>query len=391
MLSIILANIGLWVNIMIPVILGIYLLVKRPGEFVLKEFGAQVLLTTIILGLVYTILFRTQFDLIGHEQHNGFVSKFEHDEEWDERVTYTEEECSGSGAKRTCRTVTKTRIDHHPDVYTAFVDNGDSVSLSADEFNAAKNKFGFVEVDVYHSNQVSIGDGNKFIVAPNELITASVTHEYVNYVTAAKDNVVYQSVPQKTIEEYTKKGSIVPRPTTHGTTFGEFGFDRVIWTGSNTNNGLETRIEKELDFVAGSLGTMKQVNPIIYITDETRQFVPALKSAWKMGAKNDAIVVLNVDKNGTILWSDAIAWSKDSMFQTVIRNEYPGKNINSPEFVKKVSSDIFTHYKRKPMSDFEYLKENITLSIWWQMGILIVNLLGSFFLARYFIESRDLH
>ena len=166
MFDIIIANFGFWLNLIIPIAIALYLSITH-REYIWKEFAIQSGATLLYVSLIFTLLFSTTTDLMDTEFWNGQVSKFEYYEEWDEEVTYQESyECGTSKNPRTCYR-TKTRIDHHSPYWKILTSNDETISINRSEYRVASNQFGHKEINLFRSNQVSFGDGNKFVSYPN--------------------------------------------------------------------------------------------------------------------------------------------------------------------------------------------------------------------------------
>jgi hypothetical protein len=385
MIDIILSNFGFWFNFAIPVVGAAYLALTHK-EYVWKEFGIQAGATFAYVMVVYALLFSTTTDLMDREYWNGQVTKFEYYEEWKEEVTYTETyECGTSKNPRTC-TRTKTRIDYHSPYWQLKTSNGETISISRSEYRNASGKFGHREKDLYRSGQVSFGDGDMYYAIPDIVIPTSVSHIYTNYVTAAKQTVLKATVSEGTIDQLVKTGKLKPYPSQYEDRFGATKLYRIIDTTGKANT---QSLLKQLNMFSAKYGRMKQVNPIIYITDQDRTFKAALEHYWKKAKKNDAVLILGVSGD-KIAWSDVIAWTNNSDFIVDCGNGFDVFNIkDSDNIVKRFGDLIVKEYKRKPMEEFAYLKENITLEWYWQLAIFIGNVIMSFFIFRYFLSNYE--
>lgn len=388
MFEIIIANFGLWFNILIPFVVTLYLVLTH-NEYIMKEFGIQFGATVAYVFLMFLLLFSTTTDLVDNEYWGGKVSTIEYNEEWTERVTYTEQQCSGSGNNKSCRTVTKTRNDYHSPYWEIITSNNETISINKDEFRNAANKFGSVEVDVYHSNQVSFGDGDKYVVTPTEIIPTTVSHSFTNLVVAAKDNVINQKVNPEEIKQGVKNGTLVPYPTLTYGNYGNSRIDRLI-DPKNIVTGINSfQYNKELDIFSANIGASKQANPMIYVTSEPIGFKYILEAYWKKAKKNDVILILGVEK-GKVVWSDSIAWTNNTDFGVDCSSDFKDMNISDVKGItSKFENLLVTEYVRKPMEEFAYLKDNITLEWYWQVLILLGNIALNGFLFYKFSTNYE--
>ena len=387
MFEIIIANFGFWFNFLVPVVAALFLAITHK-EYIWKEFGVQSLATLAYVGIIYTLLFSVTTDLLDTNYTNGKVKSSTYYEEWTERVTYTESySCGTTKSPRTC-TRTKTRYDYHGPYYEIITNLGESISIQRRDFSKTSKEFGKKKVTMHHSGQSSIGDGDKFISYPTKEIPTSVGHTYENIIAAANNNVIHTKVPKESIVQLVNKGKLIAYPSLYKGKYGETLLNRIIDTTGQLKNPRETLIQ--LNKLALIVGATKQANPIIYITSEDRSFKDALSQYWKMGKKNDVTLVLGVDKEGTIQWSDVICFTNNTDFNFDMQNIFTKNkiNINDKIVLDNMESVITKAYIRKPMEEFAYLKENITLEWYWQVIILLGNIAISILLARKFLTNR---
>jgi len=386
MFDIIISNFGFWINFLIPVAVAIFLLISHK-EFVTKEFFMQFGITIIYTLTMFFLLFSFSTDLVDREYWNGKVSKFVWEEEWTEEVTYYEEVCTGSGEKRSCHTVTKTRNEYHPNYYYIKTSNGERISISSSEWRTASREFGKKKNFLYRMNQVSYGDGNEFISTPNIVIPTSVSHSYNNYVVASKLNVLNENVSKKELDILVLNKLLPEPPKLYEGEYGETKLNRII---DMTNSFDTSKMLKELDLFSAKYGKEKQVNPIIVITNQGREFKRNLAAYWKNAEKNEAVLLLGV--NGSkIVWSDVITWTKEMRFVEILKSSFKDLDLkkDSDKVLNIFTKNIIKEYVRQPMEDFAYLKENITLKWYWQLFIILGNLVLSFFSLRYFLTNRN--
>ncbi len=386
MLTIILANFGFWFNLLIPIAIALYLAFTH-REYIWKEFGIQTGVTAVYVSIMYTLLFSVTTDLIDKEYWSGKVSSFTYFEEWKEKVTYTESySCGSSKNPRTC-TRTKTRIDYHSPYYEILTSNAEKISIKRRDYLNASSRFGHKEVDLYRANQVSWGDGDKYVSYPSTIIPTSVAHSYENYVAAAKGNVIHTKVPQKIIDILVKKGKLREYPILYRSSYGSTRLNRFI----DTTGLTKVSYLEKLNSISVNIGDKKQANPIIYLTKEDRSFKDALEQYWSKGKKNDITLILGLDDSGNIVWSDTITFTNNTDFIVDLQNDYKDLNINTDRdiLLGNFNTSIMKSYIRKPMKQFEYLKENITLEWYWQLLIFLGNLGISGFVTYKMLTNYD--
>lgn len=384
MVEVIFANAGFWINFFVPVAFALWMRITHP-EYIWKEFGLQVGATFIYLAMVYSLLFYTTTDLYNTEYHNGYIKEIDHNERWTQRSLETYQSCSGSGKSRVCTTKTRWVTTHHPDEYYILTTNGEIINISRNQFNQAAKKYGKKFVRLHHIDQVSIGDGNRYEVYPTDVIPTAVGHEYINYIIAAKDSVLNKKATEKEIQQYIKNKKLRSYPVLYRSEFGATKLNRIV---NATHEKIPAKWLKTLDEFAAVYGRSKEINPIIYLTDEDRSIKRIIQAYWKGGHKNDIILILGIN-DGEVMWSDGIAYPKDEGFLIDLANDFDGMKISENEIIPRFRTLIQNGYKRKSMKEFEYLKENLSLEWYWQLLIIIINIILSYFISRWFISNDN--
>jgi hypothetical protein len=199
MFEIILVNFGFWFNFLVPVVIALFLVLTNK-EYIWKEFGIQSGGTLAYVAIIYALFFSVTTDLFDSNYYNGKIKSSIYYEEWKERVTYTESySCGTSKSPRTCSR-TKTRIDYHSPYYQIKTNLGETISISRSDYLRTSREFGKKYVNLHRSNQVSYGDGDKYISYPTKTIQTSVAHTYENLVAVSINNVIHTKVPKENID-----------------------------------------------------------------------------------------------------------------------------------------------------------------------------------------------
>ena len=383
MFEIIMANFGFWFNFLIPIFIIFYLVLTN-REYIWKEFGIQTVATLGYLGIIYFLLFSYTTNLSDKNYYNGSVKSATYYEAWTELVHYTESySCGSYKHPKTC-TRQKTRRDYHPEYFQILTSLRENISISKRDYIKCKQEFGDTFKSIFRPDKVSFGDGNKYISYPDKIIPTSVAHSYINYVAAANENVIHTKVPKSEVLRLIKEGKIRNYPTLYRGTYGETELTRIIDTTGKIKD--YTNLLKELNKLSVKVGKSKQANPIIYITNEDRGFKDALSQAWNMGKKNDIILILGVNDKEVIKWSDVICFTDNTDFIVNMQNDFIDKKVNK-KVIDILGKNIIKSYIRKPMKDFEYLKENITLEWYWQVLIFLGNLAINCFITYKFMTN----
>lgn len=396
LLLVVRSNVGFWVMLTVSVAFGIYRKVTNPDRFHWHELPVQLAVSLVVLLLLSCMFFSTSANLTDTEIWNGHVTGAEYYEEWTEKVT--DRYCPGHGSgenRRTCggcKTRTR-RVYHAPywDVHTTV----SSLSVDAQTYRNVVNHFGNErKVDLFRSDQVSHGDGDKFETTFNpsqveRLIPASDSRSFVNYLQASESVKKIRGHGQLFPE------LIRPYPQVYTGRFGHLEIDRVIDAGVGLPATWKRTVDRVLEEALVQLGHRKQVNVIVYAAKTADQtFAYALDQAWNKGKKNDVIVVLGLDQFPKVSFAHVMAWTKVEQFPINLRNrilELPdlrdGKALASAivEEISKPSSQ--GGFERTPMSDLEYLIADIELPMWAQILIVLLGGAASWGTSLFLIRN----
>lgn len=372
-------NPGFWVSIFLAIVFGLYKKFTNPQKFTWLELPVQLLVGVIGAFVIFSTLFYTSTDLSDKELWNGYVQMSEFLEKWDEKVTW--EECVENDKNGNCtRYEKRTRIDHHPPEWYIYTNNGEKISISESVYKKYTSYYRREKKEtLFHMNQVSIGDGNRFYVTyPGKIkpVWTAVVHPFVNYL-AASGSI---KLRKGGIEKYRK--FLLPYPSVHNGPFGPIEIDRTLSAGVNVPAEWIKSVDCGLDEALTHLAKKKQVNILVYLVNISDQaFLHALEEYWVNGKKNDVVVIIGTTKFPKADWISVMAWTDIEEFKIVLRNNL----LNLPDLSDSAKVvDIITNqvalspknggFIRKPMVEYEYLVSDITLPLW--INILIVFILG---------------
>jgi len=373
MLGLLLNNYLLIINILIPFLLGLYFVLKHK-EYSAKEFGIQIGITCVILISAFGIGYGVS-DIYTQSYSTTKINKFVYEESWTERVTYTETYSCG---KSTC-TRTKVRYDYHPDryYYTTDVDTIFTNSISKKQYQKAKDEFGEILTKRSHSDQSSYGDGRIYDVYPNKNIVHSYVNSELNYIYASKKNII-KSPEFKYLEE-NYKSELIQYPKFFSDTYGNNNFNRII-NSHLIDKEIKDKLQKDLEQLSINLNT----NPILYLTTSIdRNFAYVVKGYYKDMYYNDAMLVIGV-KDNKIIWIEPISLSKSAEFKVHSTNLTDNFNDLIPKF-----SDVIKNYWQKPnLEEYSYLSGDIDLPFWYELLIVIINIIGSYLAFRFMFNHQ---
>ena len=332
--------------LLVPVVVALIARLAFKASITWPETGIQILSVSIILGIVWAAGSWSQTH--DTEIWNGEVTKKtrEHDQYTESYKCRCHQSCSGSGDSRSCHEVCSTCYREH---YTVdwFLDSTiGTIRLQ---------KLDRTSRSVYKTPD------------PADYIAAYVgepcsdTRGYTNYIKAVPDSLFNMADA-----EYEQFDSLIP---SYPTVYGKYHVDHVITMGMGSN----VEIRDWNNYLAGKLkklGPASQANVIVILVNTADQtYRHALETAWLGGKKNDVIVLAGVTNYPQIDWVDTITLGQnaDNGLMTVkIRDELTalGSIESGQAFIDVIATNVAQHFDRKPMADFEYLKDDIQPATW---------------------------
>ena len=209
----------------------------------------------------------------------------------------------------------------------------------------------------------------------------SATYSYTNYIKAVPDSLFNMGAA-----EYEQFASLIPQ---YPTVYGKYHVDHVITMGMGSN----VELRDWNNYLAGklkTLGPISQANVIIILVNTADQtYRHALETAWLGGKKNDVIVMAGVTNYPKIDWVDTITLGQNAdngMLTVKLRDTLTtlGSIENGQAFIDIVAANVSQYFDRKPMEDFDYLKDDIQPAGWVVIAAFILAVLLSVGLTWFF-------
>ena len=332
-----------------------------------KEFLIQVLVSIGVVSISVLIIYSSN---VGDtEIWSGRVTK--KDKEWTpcshsyQCRCRTEETCSGSGKDRSCTSheVCDTCYEHSNDWdWTVRTSNGEIIYIDRIDRQGANTPPRWESVQI-----------NEPTAQP---------HRYTSYIKAAPDSLFrHQGLTTK------YAGTLPPYP---GKVYDYYNLNRLVTQGVSVDN---TPWNQGLMNINADMGSKKQVNMVVVLTDQDPEWFYALEESWIGGKKNDAILVIGVDPTGKKRWANVMAWTLDKALESTLSREI----MSQPDLDAKSTLEVFRKvveesYKRKPMADFSYLKASIRPTGTQYTIAIIINIIIAILLTLAFhFEVFDTH
>ena len=332
--------------ILVPVVWALFVRWKFQASITWLEMGAQMFIAFVVLGIVWAAGSYSQTH--DTEIWNGEVTAKvrEHDQYTESYKCRCHQSCSGSGDSRSCHEVCSTCYREH---YTV------DWFLKSTIGNIRLQKLDRTSRSVY--NTPDPADYTAAYVGE----PCSDARGYTNYIKAVPDSLFNMEA-----SEFEQFDSLIP---SYPEVYGKYHVDHVITMGMGAN----VPIRDWNNYLAGKLkklGPASQANIIVILVNTADiTYRHALEAAWLGGKKNDVIVMAGVTEYPKIDWVDTITLGQNAdngLLTVKIRDELTalGTIESGQAVIDTVATNVAQHFDRKPMADFEYLKDDIEPATW---------------------------
>jgi hypothetical protein len=206
----------------------------------------------------------------------------------------------------------------------------------------------------------------------------SMPHSYTNYIKAAPDTIFR-----------TQGTTAEAMPTYPQSYYDYYRLDRLVQIGTAVPDVAEWN--KDLSELNADMGSAKQANIVItLVKGHGRDWYKTLERSWIGGKKNDVVLVIGLNSDDTIAWTETMAWTDYSYFRIKLRDDVLaiGK-LDRAAIFAAIRDGVGKNFKRKPMSDFAYLAASVTPTGWenfWGLFFSILSAAG----LMYWCEEQDI-
>lgn len=277
------------------------------------------------------------------------------------------EVCSGSGSERTCTDVCQTCYEHPFDVDWMVYSEAGNFTIDRVDRQGTEEPFRWARVQKGQP--------------------VALSYTYVNYIKAVPESLFHN---ESSIQE--RFSDMIPH---YPSTIYDYHYiNRVIPVGISVSDLNEWN--HELALALRKLGPIREANAVIVLvktSDPSYRF--ALEEAWLGGKKNDIVLILGTPDFPEISWADVMSWTDNHLFKVQLRDALLELGVaDRTSVLALLSQHTLSSFVRKPMADFEYLKDEIDPPAWAMVCAIFIAIGGSIGLSivfqKYDVDLRNL-
>lgn len=338
-----------------------------------KEAAAQLVVQAVLVGSFVVVIL--QSNMSDKEVWNGVITNKKRVEVSCSHsykchcYTTCSQSCSGSGSSRSC---SQSCTEHCQTCYDHRYD------VDWEIYSSLKESW-----DIGRIDRQGLGEPPRWTVAKIGEPT-STAHSYDNFIKGSPDSLFKTGQNDLTYQKKLPKYPI--------SIFDYHRLNRLVRIDHYMTDGDITKWNEGISKISSELGSSKQVNIVVVITELSQDYFQALNKHWLGGKKNDAIPVIGVDKDRNILWVEVMSLSNEE-FKVKLRNDLMDTNkLDIDTTLSTIKRVVQESYVRRPMKDFEYLKSSIqpTMGQWiWGMVLSILISIGLSFLFYLYDPFGD--
>ena len=322
-----------------------------------KEVATQMGIQLVLIGIISFLIL--QSNMSDREAWNGFITKKDsakihcrHDYKC-HCYTTCHQSCSGSGKSRSCH---QSCTEHCQTCY----EHGFDVEWFA------KNNIG-ESWDIDTVDRQGLREPPRWSAIVVGEPTSSL-HSYENYIKGSPDSLFHK-------ENFTEE-QVNSFPAYPDRVYDYWRLNRFVTVDIAFPDSKEWN--SEIAQLSGVLGSKKQVNIVVVIVkNKPQDYFYSLERFWVGGKKNDVILVVGTDDTKSILWAEVMSLSNED-FKVFLRNDILAINrIDRSKMLSAIQENVEKRYIRRPMKDFEYLKDSIKpTKAQWIIGIVLGTLIS---------------
>ena len=196
----------------------------------------------------------------------------------------------------------------------------------------------------------------------------SQRHSYTNYVQAVPESL-FATMDNRAKQSFAPL--LVPYPDN---VYDIYKIDRFMSPGFAFTDAAQW--SQDISMLLRDVGPAKQVNLSVVIAKTAdRQYAYALREHWEGANKNDVVLVIGSWDGQKIEFVDVISWTKNEIFKVQLIDRIRDIGIiERTQLLGAVHDQIAKNFKRRHMSEFKYLDEEIVPPDWviWSLAVVLI-------------------
>ena len=350
-----------WFILLVPVLLSIFVAIKYPKQTVWWEFLVTfVVCAALLFGAKLLIISGITTDT---EYYTRYVARAEYGE------AYTDIILVPVTIGKT--TTLQPRTVHHPAVWTAFSQNGDSRGIQEATYESLKASWGSSAIKEGHRYTIT-WDGD---IEKAQFMTT--TGSYENRLQATY--TVY-SLPEVSKEQHAKF-QLQDYPSTAG-----LAVQHILGEGGQYRDAAA----QLLQHLNARHGAQKDFQCWIVIFRNQPEEAARLQEAlWEHGNRHEYVLCLGVDDKDVVRWSKAFSWTKEEALINYGKEVVTlGSTLDLVSVVQSLDKALAGSWIPRDFSEFSYIQ--VDVPIWGLIVIGIVTTLGGI-ITLYWAVNNEIH
>ncbi len=333
--------------LLIPVLIAAIARWKFEHTIAWPEVAVQIVFVSLVVGGVW---FAGKYGQThDFEIWNGEITAKQREHGHYERAydCFCTTHCSGSGENETCYEVCQTCYEDRYTVDWYLETTIGNIQIQYFD-RGSRSVYNSPDPDAYRDARV--GEA------------CSAERSYTNYIQAVPESLFNTHSE----EELAQFADLIPE---YPRVYDYYHFDRVLSMGMGGNIN-HSEWSEYIDRYQKVLGNTHQVNILLVVVNTSDQmYRHALERAWAGGKKNDVIVLIGSTNFPTIDWVDTITLGRNSgneLMTVEMRDNLMGIGTLEDHrvVIGSMVRTIEDRFDRKPMADYEYLKDEIDPATW---------------------------
>lgn len=373
----------IWFAMAIPVLVSVILYFFFNHKVVWWEFVLPFVLSIVLIGIGKLTM--NAVGTIDTEYWGGMVTEVRYYEAWDEYVhkICTRQVYAGSDSKGRPKYRTETYdcsyVDRHPEYWKMYVNTGEEFRINKSYYSSLVKQFGQTPTFKDMGRNYHSYDGDMYWVKWDKTRETSepvaTVHRYKNKVQVSDDVFNFAEVD-----------------TAEVTMYGLYDYPKFKGSVSNSYPSIlgvtDKKAQEDLHYWNGVLGPTAQCRFWILVYDYPTNMAGMVQEAyWKGGNKNEFVLTIGVNDDGTVNWCYPFTWSEVQSIQVETRTFVEGMGeLDLTTVVNHVGNELKDKFIRKEFADFEYIK--VRPPNWLVITIFLVVLASNIGIS-FFVVKND--